>query len=190
MKIVINGFKFLCLAFLVGMSCNYQSKETEKAEITTVDTVTVGSKRSDTLVLSQELKFKKWVKDTIPFIKTVGQFKERRIILREDSLLIQIMDKYELKVDGQFKSKVNDINAALDLLNIYNEKPRGDFHLEYWINNYYLPSMPPEFIREHDYDIEKFVVFTKDSLIDYTFIKGNMTNREAVARKAENQKIK
>jgi hypothetical protein len=140
------------------------------------------AKLSEAELLNLQLRFKSWVKDTIPKISTTGEFKQREMVLFDDSLFLQIIDNYDLRIDSNFNSKDKSIIYALDLLDRNSLRPKDTFHLSFVIKNYYETPMVPQLVYGYGSEIDKYVVSVKDSVVNYTFIKGNLTDRVANAK--------
>jgi hypothetical protein len=116
--------------FLSIISCNNIVKNDEKVDVKKIDSNTftwnISEKLSnDMYMLNQDIKFKKWCKDTLDILKKDNSYKKteigvisRKIILNPDSTFFEIRYRISLKIYPQKKYSINTIVGSV----IYNLK--------------------------------------------------------------------
>jgi hypothetical protein len=160
-------------AFVSGMySCAERRSSLEKEKKPSLET------KVSKFELQNETKFKQWLKDTLIALNLHGSDKYNRSIkVADDSLSMDIIDSYYLRVDKNYDKKNRELMYALDLLDRNRLMPKGKFSLEFEIVCYYSISMVEQLTYEFDSEILKFEVEDNRQIAKYNFLKGNLIDK-------------
>ena len=117
---------------------------------------------------NNELQFKKWLVDTIPYVKDNFE-------IQDDSLtfIIEEHHKYEVANREEKESLRGDI---ISLLKEYSEPPFKDYELEIIKKTYFIPSEISSLVYDSWCEFPLIKVSNKNISISYEEIKGRINS--------------
>lgn len=146
-------------------ACNMKSPDSEKAP---------QEKRDE--------RFKKWVADTLQVLKNLQLYPNEKVKLDKDSLSLTIEEGISKRIDDKYSPTDESIGYALDLLDRNNLRPTDTFQLTLGIKYFYSASTVEQITYLFDSEITKFEVLSRDTVFDYSFVKGNLVDKRSRVR--------
>ena len=130
---------------------------------------------------TNEIVFKRWVKDTLPSIKTSDSLFFSDVNINEDTTLMEIKKHYKLKVTSVGNYKNSDLVYAFSLLQREHLLPTTSFFLNLDVNYIYMVSFVG---TKYDYktEIDSFDVITEKEVMNLSYVKGNLVDKKIKKR--------
>ncbi|MEI9945514.1 MAG: hypothetical protein WDN26_15015 [Chitinophagaceae bacterium] len=125
-------------------------------------------------------RFKSWLSDTIAMLKSGKDLNDFNV--SEDSLYLEIKSTYSQEIDSSYEGNNADLIYAMDLLTRNNCIPKSKVGMDLKILHFYTASFVPELVYDFDSKISTFNLNYPDSIIQFSFVKGNMTDKKIVRR--------
>ncbi|MEA5261009.1 hypothetical protein VB264_24640 [Arcicella aquatica] len=169
-NILIPKNKFTRNSLLLFMSASFLNLSTSCQEIKKFH-----NKENSAIINQKEIEFKHWLKDTLKIINVrspIGY--QREIKIEDDSLYLQLITNYNLKLDKTYNENNKEIIYVLDLLERNNVMPQKKFHLKLTVEYYFYISSIKRLKRDFDTEIKHFEIRYEGRKIQYKFIKGNL----------------
>jgi hypothetical protein len=135
--------------------------------------------------------FKVWLSDSLQTLKSnLIHKKENQLELKkiqfnvgEDSLSLEILQQYQLKITSKSLAKANDdIKLIIDLLKSYDELPNKEFLLRFIVVDDYYPSSAQNLIYDDLMEIRNLQAIESSPTIisSYTYIRGRLNDKKVI----------
>ena len=138
-------------------------------------------KEFNNVVDTNEIVFKRWVRDTLPSIKTKDSLFFSEVSINDDTTLMEIKKHYKLKVVSVGNYNNSDLVYAFSLLEREHLLPTTPFSLNLDVNYIYIVSFVG---TKYDYktEIGNFEVITEKEVMDLSYVKGNLVDKKIKKR--------
>lgn len=128
----------------------------------------------------KDIKFKKWLADTIKVLKTENN-KSLTTNISNDSLSLVIDKKYRLYINPIKRDTIknDDVVGVLAMLDYDRILPKDSFNLNFEIFHFYDVS-PNEKKYEYEYEIKNLELIYNNKKYIYKYIKGNLIDTKII----------
>ncbi|OQP67844.1 hypothetical protein [Niastella populi] len=149
-------------------------------------------KKSKNEYLQGDVFFKDWLKDTLKVIESFkGEYKEKALKyeVAEDSLQLDILEGYQFVFNKAYKSPDKNIKYIIGLLKEYSEQPALPSIIRFTVHHTYYPSVTEGLKNEFVEELEDISVKSKDTLIEYGYIRGRLSNKYVTVKSSGKPKL-
>lgn len=179
-------FLLICITCCTQKNQYSESKKSNKIE-SNVDIVRQFSSHDSKNVLQKfndqksDSIFKLWLNDTLKTLnlkhdKKERYLKEHKIIVRDDSLNLQIIKSYFARINPKLHYTGN-VGCIIELLEEYNEKPKNNFTLKIIYVEDYYHSQVEQLRSEYQCSYDKIIVNVDGSISEYSYIRGRLSGK-------------
>lgn len=149
-------------------------------------------KESQNEYLQSDVFFKDWLKDTLKVIEGFkGEYTDKtmKYEVAEDSLQLDILEGYQFVFNKACKSTDNDIKYIIDLLKEYSELPEFHSIIRFTVHHTYYSSVTERLKIEFVEELEDISVKSKDTLIEYGYIRGRLSDKYVTVKGSGKPKL-
>jgi hypothetical protein len=132
------------------------------------------------------LKFKSWLLDTVPILKS-HLVRKHKMIVGTDSLSLELKKYYNFNSSRLDSIKTdNEVQKVLHLLEEYDEFPSDKFEISFNTMDYFYPSQVVRLRFEEVFEIQNLrVISTQDTSI-YQYIRGSLSGKKVKGKNGRN----
>lgn len=180
---VVNNklFAFLTVLLTCVIACSVRTKHDHEKELS--------------LQKAQQTnhQFKHWLVDTLRMLDSSIHSDDTSKIVKyqiaNDSMQLDIFESYQFVFDKGYRQKDKNTRYIFSLLKEYAEMPDLQSNISFTVHHSYYPSVVKGLEREFVAEVENILVEASDTLIEYGYIRGRLSDKYITVKKKGGKKL-